>query len=382
MSPRVKLLILVILVPVLAIGVYYRVPQVAIFAAAAAFHSIGQNDYKIPHEAADGWANVAPLTIMRAKRLSGTAVTYHPEYQNYQASLASRGLKEAADLGVEYVRADVRWSAVLPDGKTPDKPAFAWYRSFFEAARAYGLNPMIVLSSPPELVRHLPKREILDRWELFVEQVVSHYGDLCVTFQVLNEPNNPIYSIFDSETLPKAVITASQIIKKRVPDAKILVNFLVDIPRWQQDAELLLSQTGSFIDVVGIDHYPGTWAFGPSAGWLSGTRMLSGIDTTVPGTPWYGRRLAIMETGFSTNVPSLRGPDQQKDFFLDLEKSLRNLGPLRNRIFFVGFYELCDSNSQAFLNPEAHFGLLKDDCATRKPAFAVAQQISLEVTYK
>lgn len=382
MSPRMKLLTLAILVTLVSVGVYYRVPQVAIFTVAAALHSTWQNDFSIPREAANSWASVTPHTVMRTTHLSGTAVTYHPEYHDFQAYQASRGLKEAEALGVEFVRTDVRWSAVLPDGVTPDKKAFAWYRSFFKTARAYGLNPLIVLSSPPESVRHLPKRELLNRWLLFVEQVVYNLGDLCVTFQVLNEPNNPVYSIFDSVTLPEAVTSASQLIKSRVPGAKVLVNFLIDIPHWRRDAERLLSQTGTSIDVVGIDHYPGTWALGPNKGWSSCMRTLAGIDTTIPGTLWYGRDLAIVETGFSTNLPGLRAPDQQKDFFLDLDQSLRNLGPLRNRILFVGFYELCDSDSHAFLNPEAHFGLLKDDCATRKPAFAIAQQISLGVAYK
>lgn len=382
MSPRMKLLALAILVPLVSVGVYYRVPQVAIFTVTAVLHSTWQNDFSIPREAANSWASVTPHTVMRTTHLSGTAVTYHPEYHDFQAYQASRGLEEAAALRVEFLRADVRWSAVLPDGKTPDKTAFSWYRSFFETARASGLKPLIVLSSPPETVRHLPKRELLNRWHLFVEQVVSNFGDLCVTFQVLNEPNNPVYSIFDSVTLPEAIMSASHLIKSHVPDAKVLVNFLIDIPHWRRDAERLLSQTGTSIDVVGIDHYPGTWALGPSKGWTSGIRMLAGIDTTIPGSPWYGRELAIVETGFSTNLPGLRGPDQQKEFFLNLDQNLRNLGPLRNRILFVGFYELCDSDSHAFLNPEAHFGLLKDDCTTRKPAFDIAQQISLGVVSK
>ena len=233
--------------------------QVSIFAAAAALRTPWQNDFSISREAADSWAGVTPQGTIRTGHPSGTAVTYHPEYHDFNAS-QHQGLAEAAALGVEFVRADVRWCAVLPDGVTPDIKAFEWYRTFFKTARSYGLTPMIVLSSPPKSVRHLTQREILKRWQLFVEQVVSNLGDLSITYQVLNEPNNPIYSIFDSETLPTAVMSAARLIKSRVPGAKVLVNFLVDIPHWQRNAERLLSQTGSSIDVVGIDHYPGTWA--------------------------------------------------------------------------------------------------------------------------
>jgi len=364
------------------IGVCYRIPQVMIFAASAALSSPWRTDFSISRKAVESWSSDAPLVPEHTPQLTRTAVTFHPEYQDFDASYARRGLQEAAELGVEFVRTDVRWSAVLPDGMTPDENAFDWYRLFFKTAQAYGLKPLIVLSSPPASVKRLPKRELLDRWQLYVDQVVSHLGDLSVMYQVLNEPNNPIYSIFDSVTTPEAVMTASQLIKSRVPGAKVLVNFLVDIPHWRHYAELLLSHTNKAIDLVGVDHYPGTWTLGPNKGWSSCIRELLGIDTTIPGSVWYGRELAIVETGFSTNMPGLRGPHQQNDFYLDLNQNLRNLGPLRNRLSLVGFYELCDSNSSEFLNPEAHFGLLKDDCSTRKPVFAIAQQISLEAVDK
>ena len=100
------------------VHLYYRILQVAIFAIAAALHSPWHNDFSISREAADGWAGVTPKTVIRTTSLSGTAVTYHPEYHDFQASQARRGLEEAAALGgFEFLRADVRWSAVLPDGR-------------------------------------------------------------------------------------------------------------------------------------------------------------------------------------------------------------------------------------------------------------------------
>ena len=100
MSMRMKLLVLTILVSLLSVGLYYRVLQVAIFAVAAALHSPWQNDFSISREAADGWASVTPKTVIRTTHLSGTAVTYHPEYHDFHASQALRGLEEAAALGV------------------------------------------------------------------------------------------------------------------------------------------------------------------------------------------------------------------------------------------------------------------------------------------
>jgi hypothetical protein len=375
-SPN-KFIALAIVLFLVTAGLYCRIPQVAVFVLAATLQAPQTNPF-IPREAMNEWGSIAPQKTLCTPRFSGTAVTYHPEYHSFQAGTAIRCIEAAAALNVEYLRSDVRWSAVLPDGETPNQDAFGWYRSFFGTARTYGLQPIIVLSSPPRGVRHLPNTELLQRWQIYVEQVVLNLGDLCNIYQVLNEPNNPIYAIFDKETLPKAIIVASQSIKANVTDAKIVVNFLVDIPRWRQEAERLLFKTGTSIDVVGIDHYPGTWTIGPTRGWGCGIKMLSKIDPTKPETPWYGRKLAIAETGYSTNVPILRGPREQEHFFRDLDQNLQHLGTLREALLFVGFYELCDSDSRAFLNPEAHFGLLKGDCITRKPAFTIAQRISLE----
>lgn len=118
MSPHMRLLALAGLVPLVLMGVYYRIPQVMIFAAAAAFRTSWQRDFSISREAAESWSGVTPPLHEYAPRLTKKAVTYHPEYQDFNASYARRGLEEAAALGVEFVRTDVRWSAVLPDGVT------------------------------------------------------------------------------------------------------------------------------------------------------------------------------------------------------------------------------------------------------------------------
>jgi hypothetical protein len=75
MSLRMKLLAFAILVPLALVGVYYRVPQVAIFAFTAALYSPWQNNFSIPLEAAKGWASVTPQMVTRTTHLSGTAGT-------------------------------------------------------------------------------------------------------------------------------------------------------------------------------------------------------------------------------------------------------------------------------------------------------------------
>ena len=182
--------------------------------------------------------------------------------------------------------------------------------------------------------------------------------------------------MFSPNDLPNAVVTAARCIKTQVPGAQIVVNFLIDLPGWRSKAERLLAATGTSIDVVGIDHYPGTWTVGSDKSWKAGVQALSEINLDLPGSVWSGRRLAIMETGYASNLSWLRGPGGQERFFLSLERALPRLQGLRSPPSFVGFYEICDRNSGVLLDPEAQFGILEDDCLTRKPAFAVARRIS------
>jgi hypothetical protein len=84
-----------------------------------------------------------------------------------------------------------------------------------------------------------------------------------------------------------------------------------------------------------------------------------------------------METGYSTNVPRLRGDREQVVYYRSLAEPICSLNrQSNNSVSLVGFYELCDSDTNALLDPEAHFGLLQSVSLTHKPAFVEAQRIS------
>jgi hypothetical protein len=81
-----------------------------------------------------------------------------------------------------------------------------------------------------------------------------------------------------------------------------------------------------------------------------------------------------METGFSTNT-TMRNQECQAEYFEKAMRVARNLkrnslgnGPV------LGIYELCDGDSSAWLDPEAHFGLLTSDLKPKK-AFSTVKQI-------
>ena len=94
-------------------------------------------------------------------------------------------------------------------------------------------------------------------------------------------------------------------------------------------------------------------------------------------SPLHNRTLAILETGYSTNMRRWRGDQQQEAYFQDLTKALKRWdGQTGEKEFlFLGIHELTDSNTSAGLDPEAHFGLLTSDSLERKAAFATVRQL-------
>jgi hypothetical protein len=154
------------------------------------------------------------------------------------------------------------------------------------------------------------------------------------------------------------------------PDASVAVNFLVGLPRWRRQLEDLLAGTCEQINVVGLDAYPGTWDLSWGFDWR---RLVSFVDEVAEAHsgPWRGRRLALMETGYSTNLPLARGEGQQVDFLDSLASWLE---PRARHLAVVSLYELNDANTSVWFDPEAHFGLLTSE-ARPKAGFERARTL-------
>jgi hypothetical protein len=83
-------------------------------------------------------------------------------------------------------------------------------------------------------------------------------------------------------------------------------------------------------------------------------------------TVWSNRRIAILETGYSTNLRT-RSEEEQNAFFIHLFSLIRERGV--GEVFaYFGIYELVDGETSAGMDPEAHFGLMTTDL---KPKIAV-----------
>ncbi len=350
-----------------------RIFQQGLFLLSSALYRLGpQSSAATPGPVADEWADLSAPTTFAPLRTSRGVITYHPWYQGFHARQVNMCLAEAAALSAGSVRGDLRWSDVLPDGIHPDERAIAWYRSYLQAHRWYGLRPMIVLSQPPAAALRLGQQSdaFMQRWLAYVHLVVQRFGDLCDAYQVMNEPNNPVYSFFPTERQGAAITSAAQVIHAQVPHALIVVNVLMDLMNWRDTITQLLRAAGPAIDVIGVDHYPGTWTFSDEADWSGFTALAQEVANATDTSMWRHTKLALIETGFATNSAWLRNEVSQSAYFDEVVRIVHQVDAFRpgGLLSHVGVYELVDMKSDAILDPESHFGVLTSQL-TRKTSF-------------
>ena len=362
------------------LGWRYRVFQVGSFIAAAATRKF------LHHDAAPDFKVLAPewQTLGQSRECppsqSRGVITYHPWYHKFNPSIANRCLAEAAELGAGYIRLDIRWKDLLPDGRIFDEAAWNWYQSYLTVARDwYGLRPIIVLSNPPEKVLHDSVELRLEGWRTYIDHVAGRLGEACSLYQVLNEPNNPVFKIFPTSATSTAIASAARLIRQHNPEARTVINILVDLPGWRSDLDKLLARCGTAIDIVGLDYYPGTWTVSSDSVLSGWNRLADEIDATRTKEKSLLRHcpIAILETGYSTNIHGWRGDAQQEEYFQDLEHALRRWDDRMGQdgLLFVGIHELTDSDTSAWLDPEAHFGLLTSETLDRKVGFSMVRNI-------
>jgi hypothetical protein len=301
-------------------------------------------------------------------------ITYHPEYHHFDPDLAISSLSACGELRIGWLRTDVRWNELIPDGIHPDPQALAWYKSFLQTVESYGLQNMVVLSSPPRPVLAQDSSGKLEAWGRFVRVVVSELGEFCSAYQLMNEPNGPIYGFLPQRDCVTAIVEGAAIVHGANPAATVAINISMEVWGWRQFLSDVLYESGSAIDLIGLDHYPGTWTVGRSDRWSEVAELVDLIASSTNESPWFDRRLAIMETGYCTNS-FLRDELEQSRYFKMLQEIIAKLNSRQTRMRpLCGIYELCDGDSGAWLDPEAHFGIMTTNLKP-KAAFATVAQL-------
>ena len=149
-----------------------------------------------PARRAHGWIQEARPSTSAIPLNQAALISYHPEYHEFDPDMAIASLAACIELGVGWLRTDIRWNELMPDGTHCDVQALAWYRSFLSAASNNGLRNMVVLTTPPGAVLSQQSQGRLEAWSRFVRLVVDELGTLCSGYQLMNEPNGPVYGFF------------------------------------------------------------------------------------------------------------------------------------------------------------------------------------------
>jgi len=211
-------------------------------------------------------------------------------------------------------------------------------------------------------VNMLVSDEFLKEAEEYTEKIASEIGDEVYYYQLGNEPNHALDLIYwlDGPKYIKALYTGINLSDDGFETA---VNFFVDPPHdspgpwlWTDSVISYLNSVGDCIDIVGIDHYPGTWSLEPYDSWYQ-------IDVLFNITDKYGKKVAVMETGFSTWEPFMHSEQDQRQFINTALPAIREKADSSGKeLIFVGWYELVDEeNPSVPLPQEYNFGILHSD---------------------
>jgi len=347
-------------------------------------------------------------------------------------------IKKAKDLNARYIRFDIWWKDVEPQKDQFNENAFEYYRAIINKIHQEGMDVIVVLGSSggfPSWVNDLLEDagtgyyiakvndrivkiptgrvnmytflkiakenripiksenlyivngkvviqarvtpEFLDEAKEYASKVAQELGDLITYYQLGNELNHPADPIqmWDDPKYIKALYDG---ISEHDYYFKTIVNAFADWPWWDYWLKYWLNTAGSCIDIVAIDHYPGTWSYQSYDHWNE-------LDTLFSIADQYGKQAAVMETGYTTywlggapvifaDVP--HSETKQKNFINSALPAIRQKVK-QHHLAFVTWYELVDEPNAGPLPAEKEFGICKSDLTPKLGYSDLKYQFSL-----
>ncbi len=208
--------------------------------------------------------------------------------------------------------------------------------------------------------------EFLGEAKEYAARVAGEIGKDVYYYQLGNEPNHALDFIYLFDG-PKYIRALYEGINSVDDEFETTVNFFTDFPHddpgnlilyWPYSVTRYLLTAGDCIDIVGIDHYPGTWS-------LESYEIWDQLYTLFHITDYYGKKAAVIETGYTTWYPHPvdypHTEEKQQKFINTAFPTIRELTKLNNwELVFVGWYELTDEEkpSVLWLPTEKYFGIL------------------------
>lgn len=211
-----------------------------------------------------------PLTILMTEiphppppKERSLFITHHvPDMDNVSVAQFERIAPEIKKLGFSKHRFDIRWKTATPKPGEINESYLGKSALLAQAAQKHGLEPIIILSTPPAWAYKGKSPEaIRQAYTDYAKNVKRHFDRLKVpvkSIQILNELNNPVYTpkklIREMPSLAAAtreVFGETTDVTATVVLSKPWVNAEKFLKKYQTELSSLTS--------IGLDFYPGTY---------------------------------------------------------------------------------------------------------------------------
>lgn len=320
----------------------------------------------------------------------------------YNMTVAKHAFGLMLDLGGKGVRTDMFWADIQPTAPTAGQPPvwneerIQFYVDYYSTAKGMGLEPLVILSGAPDWATRLyqsnaTRQAFWDAYKVYATKVVSITNTLkppAKYFQLWNEVNAVAELDFWFAGCGLFGI-AGEVVHTMVPGSTTMINVMADIPLWNEALTNWLTCAGGAIDVIGVDHYPGTWSLDAWYDWDPLEVVLKRCNTQ--GDLAYGKKPAVLETGYSTWLPSLFNDAAQVRWLNTSLPALRAMVEdariLEHPVWLLNYYQLQDGyqapdgthvkghgprpGAASGIPEEAHFGVTLDAPGfVKKPGYA------------
>ncbi len=311
----------------------------------------------------------------------------HAGEVHYDLSETAAAFDEILALGGSGVRIAIFWYDVEPHQDLWDPDMLDYYDAMVSLAVDMGIEPMIITSNAPDWAEELYSNDPSSFWtqyEEYTQRVVDLVGDRVTHYQVWNEANHlidPFAADDDSQLFSRA----GPIFRASDPGCVLYVNAMANLVGWQDAVTSWIDGAGDYIDVIGVDHYAGTWSTAPFDNWGPVDVLLTRIND--PNDPWYGKQGAMLEAGYSSWAFAIADENDQRDWINAalpalLAKIEAASASGQQSISVGNYYQLIDVDTDAAMFPpvlpaeEAHFGILHSDLSRKVGWEALRDQIA------
>lgn len=331
------------------------------------------------------------ISIEPDKRDSTWAMCSHNEWRKEACHPCREegyaALEHIRDLNVSFQRVDFSWEKIEPQRDQWDLDSIKSYDNFLDLLEGMGLDVILIANqydSAPQWAKdlwsELSPEPFYEEYEEFVEKLAEEFGSKVYYYQLMNECNHFDHTLFGIQAKQcaelferghRGLLDGEDVTHPHDNDFKAIVNVFANVAGWAGWIEDLMEEVTILdpdaVDVIAVDHYPGSWATLPfldpdNIDWSP----LHTIDSLIDE---YDKEGAIMETGFPT---SERESYQREWIYHNLpvlqdEITQWNNDHPDNQYILQAYYELYEEDSGSIMWEDT-FGLMRDDWS-KKPGY-------------